>query len=99
MITPLLLLLLLLLQMTTVLDANVHNIAVTGGATFDDCQDFVKEAFGDEGEGCIVFYIRSLLGFWHFVTRVRRHVNLLVYTLLPYPLLLQPSTPATPSPR
>ncbi|KAJ3571307.1 hypothetical protein NPX13_g5428 [Xylaria arbuscula] len=32
-------------QMTTVLDANVHNIAVTG--TFDDCQDIVKALFGD----------------------------------------------------
>ncbi|KAJ8123690.1 hypothetical protein O1611_g9535 [Lasiodiplodia mahajangana] len=32
-------------QMTTCLDANVHNIAVTG--TFDDCQDIVKALFGD----------------------------------------------------
>src|SRR5271155_4221444 len=32
-------------QMTTVLDANVHNIAVQG--TFDDCQDMVKALFGD----------------------------------------------------
>ena len=32
-------------QMTTVLDANVHNLAVEG--TFDDCQDIVKELFGD----------------------------------------------------
>jgi threonine synthase len=31
--------------MTTVLDANVHNLAVDG--TFDDCQDIVKELFGD----------------------------------------------------
>jgi threonine synthase len=30
-------------QMTTVLDANVHNIALEG--TFDDCQDAVKEMF------------------------------------------------------
>jgi threonine synthase len=30
-------------QMTTVLDANVHNIALDG--TFDDCQDAVKEMF------------------------------------------------------
>ncbi|KAL7271783.1 threonine synthase [Rhizina undulata] len=30
-------------QMTTVLDSNVHNLAVTG--TFDDCQDIVKELF------------------------------------------------------
>ncbi len=34
-------------QMTTVLDRNVHCIAVEG-ATFDDCQDIVKEAFQDE---------------------------------------------------
>ncbi len=31
------------LQMTTVLDANVHNIAIEG--TFDDCQDIVKAMF------------------------------------------------------
>jgi threonine synthase len=33
------------LQMTTVLDANVHNIAVRG--TFDDCQNIVKALFTD----------------------------------------------------
>jgi len=33
------------LQMTTVTDANVHNIAIRG--TFDDCQDMVKELFND----------------------------------------------------
>jgi len=33
------------LQMTSVLDANVFNIAVDG--TFDDCQGLVKAAFGD----------------------------------------------------
>lgn len=32
-------------QMTTVLDANVHNLAIEG--TFDDCQDIVKALFGD----------------------------------------------------
>ncbi|KAL8725960.1 MAG: hypothetical protein Q9166_007037 [cf. Caloplaca sp. 2 TL-2023] len=32
-------------QMTTVTDQNVHNVAVDG--TFDDCQDFVKALFGD----------------------------------------------------
>ena len=32
-------------QMTTVLDANVSNIAVAG--TFDDCQDLVKAMFAD----------------------------------------------------
>ncbi|KAK7042361.1 tryptophan synthase beta subunit-like PLP-dependent enzyme [Favolaschia claudopus] len=32
-------------QMTTVTDANVHNIAVKG--TFDDCQAIVKSLFGD----------------------------------------------------
>ncbi|CAA9958485.1 hypothetical protein PTNB85_00769 [Pyrenophora teres f. teres] len=32
-------------QMTTVMDANVHNLAVDG--TFDDCQDFLKELFAD----------------------------------------------------
>ena len=31
--------------MTTVTDANVHNIAVHG--TFDDCQDMVKALFND----------------------------------------------------
>jgi threonine synthase len=33
-------------QMTTVTDANVHNVAIEG--TFDDCQDLVKAMFGDE---------------------------------------------------
>ncbi|MGA7829196.1 MAG: threonine synthase [Geobacteraceae bacterium] len=33
------------LQMTTVLDENVHNIAVKG--TFDDCQNMVKALFND----------------------------------------------------
>ncbi|KAJ3174797.1 threonine synthase [Geranomyces variabilis] len=33
-------------QMTSVLDPNVHNIAVEG--TFDDCQDIVKAAFSDQ---------------------------------------------------
>ena len=33
------------MQMTSVTDANVHNIAIRG--TFDDCQDMVKELFGD----------------------------------------------------
>lgn len=32
-------------QMTTVLDPNVHNLAVKG--TFDDCQSIVKSLFGD----------------------------------------------------
>ncbi|KAI5309492.1 threonine synthase [Ascosphaera atra] len=32
-------------QMTTVLDSNVHNIAVEG--SFDDCQDMVKSMFAD----------------------------------------------------
>ncbi|MFD1252925.1 Threonine synthase [Devosia equisanguinis] len=34
-------------QMTTVLDANVHNIALEG--TFDDCQDLVKAMFNNHG--------------------------------------------------
>ena len=32
-------------QMTTVLSANVHNVAITG--TFDDCQDIVRAMFND----------------------------------------------------
>ena len=32
-------------QMTTVLDANIHNLAVNG--TFDDCQNLVKAMFND----------------------------------------------------
>ena len=32
-------------QMTTVLDNNIHNLAVSG--TFDDCQNMVKEVFRD----------------------------------------------------
>jgi len=34
-------------QMTTVQGANVHNLAVKGN--FDDCQNIVKTAFGDQG--------------------------------------------------
>ncbi len=34
-------------QMTTVRDANIHNIAVTG--SFDDCQAIVKQLFADRG--------------------------------------------------
>ena len=34
------------LQMATVLDDNVHTLSVKG--TFDDCQDIVKQIFGDE---------------------------------------------------
>jgi threonine synthase len=34
-------------QMTTVLDKNVHNIAIEG--TFDDCQDAVKAMFNNHG--------------------------------------------------
>lgn len=33
-------------QMTTVLDKNVHNLSVEG--TFDDCQDIVKNLFGNK---------------------------------------------------
>ncbi len=33
-------------QMTTVIDDNVHNIAIEG--TFDDCQDLVKAMFADD---------------------------------------------------
>ncbi|CAK1358198.1 Threonine synthase [Cercospora beticola] len=33
-------------QMTTVTDANVHNLAVEG--TFDDCQDILKTLFADQ---------------------------------------------------
>ncbi|KIM41582.1 hypothetical protein M413DRAFT_445556 [Hebeloma cylindrosporum] len=33
-------------QMTTVTDANVHNVSVKG--TFDDCQDIVKALFADK---------------------------------------------------
>lgn len=32
-------------QMTSILEDNVHNIAIEG--TFDDCQNLVKQAFGD----------------------------------------------------
>ena len=36
---------LLILNFSDSLDKNVHNVAVDG--SFDDCQDFVKELFGD----------------------------------------------------
>ena len=35
----------LILNFSDSLDKNVHNVAVDG--SFDDCQDFVKELFGD----------------------------------------------------
>ncbi|KAJ3194878.1 threonine synthase [Irineochytrium annulatum] len=35
-------------QMTSVLDSNVHNVALDG-ATFDDCQDAVKALFSEPG--------------------------------------------------
>jgi threonine synthase len=34
-------------QMTTVMDKNIHNIAIEG--TFDDCQDMLKAMFNDTG--------------------------------------------------
>ncbi|ORZ39542.1 tryptophan synthase beta subunit-like PLP-dependent enzyme [Catenaria anguillulae PL171] len=34
-------------QMTSVLDANVCNVALDGDCTFDDCQDVVKAMFND----------------------------------------------------
>lgn len=34
-------------QMTTVLGDNIHNIAMEGN--FDDCQNLVKQSFGDQG--------------------------------------------------
>jgi threonine synthase len=43
------------LQMTTVLDPNVHNVAVKG--TFDDCQNIVKALFND-----LVFKEKYALG-------------------------------------
>ena len=43
------------LQMTTVTDPGVHNIAIEG--TFDDCQAIVKEIFGD-----LEFKMRHKLG-------------------------------------
>ena len=42
-------------QMTTVLDGNVHNLAIDG--SFDDCQDLVKAMFADES-----FRSRQALG-------------------------------------
>lgn len=33
-------------QMTTILDSNIHNIAIQGN--FDDCQDMVKRCFADQ---------------------------------------------------
>ena len=35
----------LILNFSDSLDTNVHNVAVDG--SFDDCQDFVKELFGN----------------------------------------------------
>lgn len=47
-------------QMTTVHDANVHNIAVKG--TFDDCQNMVKAMFNDTDfrDGCNLSAVNSI---------------------------------------
>lgn len=47
-------------QMTTVLDPNIHNIAVDG--TFDDCQDLVKALFADAElrESCRLTAVNSI---------------------------------------
>ncbi|MCE9613305.1 MAG: threonine synthase [Lentisphaerae bacterium] len=48
------------LQMTSVLDQNVHNLSV--GGTFDDCQRIVKELFNDLAlrDGCHLGSVNSI---------------------------------------
>lgn len=73
-------------QMTTVLDANIHCVAIDG--TFDDCQDLVKASFNDP-----VFRDRVNLGavnsinwcrvlaqttyyFWSYLRMIEKHPEL-----------------------
>jgi len=59
-------------QMTTVLDANVHNIAVEG--LFDDAQHIVKELFGD-----LAFKTRHHLGAVNSINWARILVQIVYY--------------------
>lgn len=59
-------------QMTSVLDANVHNIAVAG--SFDDCQSLVKGAFGD-----VVFKENYRLGAVNSVNWARIAAQIVYY--------------------
>ncbi|MBQ32421.1 MAG: threonine synthase [Deltaproteobacteria bacterium] len=59
-------------QMTTVLDANVHNIAVEG--LFDDAQHIVKELFGD-----LEFKTRHHLGAVNSINWARILVQIVYY--------------------
>jgi threonine synthase len=60
------------LQMTTVLDANVHNIAVEG--TFDDCQNIVKALFNN-----IPFKEKHALGAVNSINWVRVLAQVVYY--------------------
>lgn len=60
------------LQMTSVLDANVHNLAVNG--TFDDCQRIMKTLFAD-----VPFKTRYKLGAVNSVNWVRILAQIVYY--------------------
>lgn len=61
-------------QMTTVTDANVHNIAVRG--TFDDCQDIVKALFSD-----VAFNAKHHLGAINSINWARILAQIVYYFL------------------
>lgn len=60
------------LQMTTVLDDNVHNLAVEG--TFDDCQNIMKAAFND-----LPFKSRHALGTVNSINWARLLAQIVYY--------------------
>lgn len=60
------------LQMTSVLDANVHNLAISG--TFDDCQGIVKTLFGD-----LAFKDRHSLGAVNSINWARVMAQIVYY--------------------
>lgn len=60
------------LQMTTVLDENVHSIAIEG--TFDDCQKIMKSIFND-----IEFKVRANLGAVNSINWGRLMVQIVYY--------------------
>ncbi|KAG8859690.1 threonine synthase [Tulasnella sp. 330] len=77
-------------QMTTITDANVHNVAVKG--TFDDCQDIVKALFSDTA-----FNATHKLGAVNSINWARILAQT-VYYFLSYFYVIR-ATPQTPSMR
>jgi threonine synthase len=59
-------------QMTTVLDENIHNVAVKG--TFDDCQAIVKDLFADAAFKAKVSELSLRIGF----SNIKRNLPVLL---------------------